>query len=291
MNKIKLKIQNETGKLNAVVFGIARDRGAIIHQINPKIRENVEKGTYPIENDLINQVDSTAKILKENGVEVFRPANLVAQDQIFARDIAFVIGDKIIKSNMKKQSREPELEGIKYILNRIDSEKILEPNDNANIEGGDVIIHGKYIFVGLGERTNYEGYRFVLDNFPEYEVIPFKLVVSNDPYQNILHLDCAFQPVGDKYAIIYENGFVRRPDHIYDIFGEDNLIKVDKMEMYYMNPNIFSIAPDKVISETHFSRLNGELRKRNIEVIETNYDEVAKVGGLLRCSTMPLNRE
>lgn len=289
--RIDLNVNNETGNLRAVIFGIARDRGNTIHEINPKIKEHKANGTYPSEQALIQQVDGAAKKLIQLGIDVFRPANLPAQDQIFTRDIAFVIGDTIVLSNMKKQSRKPELEGISYIEKRLDPKKIMRPNSQTFIEGGDVIVNGKQIFVGLGDRTNYEGYQFINRTFTDREVIPMKLVVSDDPKKNVLHLDCAFQPVGDRWAILYEDGFVRRPDHIYDIFGERNLIKVNAREMYDMNPNVFSIAPDKVLSEKGFTRLNSELRKRGIEVIETEYDEVSKVGGLLRCSTMPLVRD
>jgi N-dimethylarginine dimethylaminohydrolase len=58
-----------------------------------------------------------------------------------------------------------------------------------------------------------------------------------------------------------------------------------------MYSNVFSIAPDVVVSERKFHRLNKWLRKNGFTVEEIPYAEIAKQEGLLRCSTLPLIRE
>ena len=59
-----------------------------------------------------------------------------------------------------------------------------------------------------------------------------------------------------------------------------------------MFPNVFSIAPDLVVSDEVFTRLNRHLTEEwGIKVEEISYREISKMGGLLRCSTMPLIRE
>jgi N-dimethylarginine dimethylaminohydrolase len=288
---LNLKVNSETSKLKSVVVGIANDRGNHVHENNPKISKYLLQGKLPSEDTLIKEVDYLAELISNEGIEVFRPENVESQDQIFARDIGFVIGEYFILSRMKKSNRVPEQKGLSKILSKISPDKILYPPDNATIEGGDVLVNGKYIFVGLTERTNYYGLKFIKNSFPNYEVIPFHMYVTDNPATNILHLDCAFQPVGDRYAILYENGFVHTPDQIYDIYGSENIIKVTQFEMYHMFPNIFSLAPDKVISDKSFKRLNEILDLKGIQVIETDYQEVGKFGGLFRCSTMPLIRE
>ena len=57
-----------------------------------------------------------------------------------------------------------------------------------------------------------------------------------------------------------------------------------------MNANVFSISENVIVSEKGFTRLNTELRKRGFTVEEVPYAEIAKMEGLLRCSTMPLIR-
>jgi N-dimethylarginine dimethylaminohydrolase len=58
-----------------------------------------------------------------------------------------------------------------------------------------------------------------------------------------------------------------------------------------MNSNIFSISEDVIVSEVGFTRLNEALRNLGFTVEEIPYAETGKMGGLLRCSTMPLLRE
>ena len=80
-------------------------------------------------------------------------------------------------------------------------------------------------------------------------------------------------------------------DFLISHFGEDNIIFISRDEMYQMNSNIFSISPQVVISEKGFERLNKELRNKGITVEEVPYAEIAKMEGLLRCSTLPLRRK
>ena len=58
-----------------------------------------------------------------------------------------------------------------------------------------------------------------------------------------------------------------------------------------MNSNIFSISEKVIVSEKGFTRLNNELRNRGFFVEEIQYSKIAKMEGLLRCSTMPLKRK
>lgn len=288
---LDLHVTNETAVLEKVIIGIGGDRGKIVHEINPKISKYLKMGTYPQESVLIKEVEAFAQLVESEGVEVFRPDNMPDQDQIFTRDIAFAIDDKIIKSNMKKPSRRPEQKGMMKIINMIDSTKVLQPPYSAIIEGGDVVLYGKYIFVGLGDRTNQEGYEFLKNTFPNKEVIQLPVVVSGNPAINILHLDCTFQPVGMNKAMIFEDGFLHRPEAIYDIFGYENLIKVNQYEMYHLNTNLLSLSPEKVISSKSFERINTKLNSIGIQTLFTDYSEVSKIGGLFRCSSMPLKRK
>jgi N-dimethylarginine dimethylaminohydrolase len=288
---MQINIKDEFSKLKTVVIGIASDRGKKIHENNPKISNYLKKGLLPTEEILVQEVNNFAQTVESCGVEVLRPSNIKDQDQIFTRDIAFVISNKLIVSNMKKENRKIELLGIKNIIDQLDNVNIIYPPDNTNIEGGDVIIHGKYIFVGISSRTNIKGYEFLKNTFLDYEVIPFQLMVSDNPAINILHLDCTFQPFGGKYCLLYENGFIHFPTEIYDIFGENNIIKVNQFEMYHMNTNIFSVRPDLIISDVMFDRVNNIIKNLGIEIKEIPYQNVSKFGGLFRCSTLPLCRE
>ena len=162
----------------------------------------------------------------------------------------------------------------------------------------------QHIFIGtykgndykdqITARTNMAGVEFIKKLFPHKKVKEFDLVKSKtEARDNALHLDCCFQPVGKNKAIIYKDGFRSQADYQYlvDIFGEENLFHINRNEMYDMNSNVFSIAPNVVVSEKNFTRLNNWLRSQGITVEEIPYAEIAKQEGLLRCSTLPLIRE
>ena len=84
----------------------------------------------------------------------------------------------------------------------------------------------------------------------------------------------------------------RDAGHLIDIFGAENVFEITTEEMYAMNTNVFSISEDVVVVEEHFSRLIRHLRDKWGMTVETvPYREISKMGGLLRCSTLPLRRD
>jgi len=304
---LKLNIKNETSRLRAVVLGTALSNGPIPkieEAYDPKSIAHIKSGTYPKESDMIQEMDAVAKIFEKYDVKVYRPQIIENCNQIFARDIALVIEDKFIKSNILPD-REKEIKAIQYVIDQMDAKNICKaPSEDIHFEGGDIIMHHDHIFIGtyMGEdysdcivaRTNMKGVSYIKSLFPNKMVKEFDLNKSmKDPRDNALHLDCCFQPVGKNKAIIHKEGFRNVNDYQYlvDFFGNENLFHIDKEEMYYMNSNIFSIAEDIVISEKNFTRLNNWLRSFGITVEEVPYAEIAKQEGLLRCSTMPLIRD
>lgn len=139
-----------------------------------------------------------------------------------------------------------------------------------------------------------QGVQFLKDQFPNKIVKEFDLVKSKiEARDNALHLDCCFQPIGTDKGIIYKSGFREEADYMFlvKLFGKENLFHIDREEMYHMNSNVFSIAPDVVVSERNFTRLNTWMRERGFVVEEIPYAEIAKQEGLLRCSTLPLIRD
>tara|TARA_B110000003_G_scaffold157893_1_gene158287 strand:+ start:8102 stop:9004 length:903 start_codon:yes stop_codon:yes gene_type:complete len=297
-----LNIKNETGKLVTVVLGIAEDMGkppSIEECIDPKTKENLINNTYPKEGDCINEIENLNTILLRNGVEVLRPNNIQNLNQIFTRDIAFVIEDKLFIPDIIKE-RNKEKGGIKYLLDNFEKdEKIIIPED-ISIEGGDIIIHNNYIFIGYSNddklkvsRTSSKSIPFIQKHFPDKKVLGFDLVKDdNDPYKNILHLDCVMQPVGKDNIIIYEGGFKKKDEleKLIEIFGENSIIKISKEEQYDGCSNLFSINEKTIISDSTFTRLNKILTSKGINVEKVYYREISKYGGLFRCSTLPLNR-
>lgn len=303
---INLNVQDETSTLKAVVLGTAKSLGAIPtvdEAYDPKSIEHIKAGTYPLEKDMVNEMEALNSVFEKYNVKVYRPKIIANYNQIFSRDIAFVIEDKIFISNILPD-REDEIEAIQYIIDQIDPSKIIRTSDDVHFEGGDIMLWNNHIFIGtykgsdyknlITARTNMKAVTFIKKMFPSKIVKEFDLVKSNtDAKKNALHLDCCFQPVGKNKAIIHKEGFRNIEDYNYlvNLFGIENLFHITADEMYQMYSNVFSISQNVVISEQNFARLNNWLRSEGFIVEEVPYAEIAKQEGLLRCSTLPLIRD
>ena len=302
---MKLFVKNETSRLKSVLLGNANNiekKPNIYQTYDPLSIINLKKGTYPKKNDLIKELDSYKKALEINGVDVYELDSVPNCNQIFARDIGFVIGDYFFVSNILPL-RHKEINGLNSMIKKIDNSKIVKLNTNIHIEGGDIILDNDYIFVGyynkddyekqITARTNLNAVKFLQKKFTNKKVKAFELRKSiADPSKNALHLDCCFQPLGDSLAVISRDGFSNLKDYEWLIkyYGKENVLDLNKKEMSLMMCNFLSISKNKVISDIRFTKLNSWLKSKKIKTIEINLKEISKQGGLFRCATLPLER-
>jgi N-dimethylarginine dimethylaminohydrolase len=303
---LPLNITDEISRLRTVVLGTAKSSGPVPkpeQAYDPKSLEHILAGTYPKEADMIAEMEAFAKVFHKHGVEVFRPEVLPDCNQIFSRDIAFVIENKLVIANILPE-REKEVEAILHVLDKIDEDHILRPPEPVHVEGGDVMPWKDYVFVGtytgadyknyITARTNREAVAYLQEQFPHKKVKSFELRKSNtNARENALHLDCCFQPLGKGKAILHKNGFLVEEEYqwLVNFFGRDQIFEINADEMYQMYSNVFSISPEIVVSERSFTRLNTWLRQQGFTVEEIPYGEISKQEGLLRCSTLPLIRD
>ena len=303
---LQLNIKNETSRLRSVILGTASSNGPVPNVedcYDPKSKLHVLAGTYPKEEDMVLEMEAVAKVFNKYDVEVFRPKEIKDYNQIFSRDIAFVIDDKLIKANILPD-RDKEIDAINHVISKVTSNNIIELPENCHVEGGDVMPWNDYVFIGtysgkdypdyITARTNVNAVNALQKLFPDKIVKPFELRKSNtNAKENALHLDCCFQPIGKDKAIIHKNGFLIESEYewLINFFGIENVFEITKDEMYNMNSNVFSISEDVIISEQNFTRLNTWLEDKGFTVEAVPYAEIAKQEGLLRCSTMTLIRD
>ena len=303
---IKPAVKNETSRLRTVVLGLADDFGGTpsLHDVyDPKSKEHIVAGTYPDQDSICHEMHHLEEVFHKYDVKLLRPDNISGVNQIFARDIGFVIDNTFVEPNII-ENRYNETFGIKNIIDQIPAENVVRVGPEVRIEGGDVKPWNDLIFVGYSEdedfnkftvsRTNKAGVKFLEKQFPNRKVHAFELNKSDDyAKDNALHLDCCFQPIGENQAILYKGGFKNKQDvdFLVNYFGEENIIEISQEEMYFMYSNIFSISPEVIISCESFTRLNDELEARGFTVEKIKYIEIAKMEGLLRCSTMPIVRD
>ena len=253
---LQILINNEYSRLRSVLFGTSQSNGPIPLAedcYDPSSLIHVQSDTYPLEVDMSTEMEAVLEVFKKYEIQVFRPRVIKNYNQIFARDIAFVIENKLIVSNILPE-RDKEITALKPLFKLIPKENIYTLPEECHVEGGDVIVSGKYIFIGfyagsdysdyITARTNSSAAKAIQKLFPEKIVKTFELRKSNtNPQENALHLDCCFQPLGQGKALIHSKGFLNQIDYewLIDFYGKDHVFEVTKEEMSQMNCNIFSI--------------------------------------------------
>ena len=302
---IEVKVDNEYSALKSVILGLAEDMGdppKVFDVYDPRSLYHIKNNSYPSDVDVKKDIESFYKILIKHNVDVLRPDNIKNCNQVFARDLGFTISNIFFQSNIVP-NREEELVGVSGIINNLDAGVVKLP-DYMHIEGGDVVIHNDKLFVGTysGEdyselitaRTNQESISYLEKMIPSKEIMSINIKKSNtDVFENVLHLDCCFQPIGKRKAIICPDSFVNKSDVEYLIgyFGKKNTYLAYGQEAYMLISNLLVISPEVIVSDKRFNKINTWLEKNDFHVEKISYENVSKMSGLFRCSTLPLLRE
>ncbi len=229
----------------------------------------------------ITQHHQFEQALIQIGVEVIKlPPSKTLPEQVFTRDIGFVIGGRLFVSEMANPIRQGEEEKLAHWLQKqnISYKKF----SSDSIEGGDVIVDGKRVFIGISHRTCKNAIQALQKELPEFKIIP---IPFNPKY---LHLDCVLNILSPEDALIYPDAFDPK---IVEYFSSIyNLIEVSANEQFTMGTNVFSIGQRRVFSLPDNRDVNHQLRQNGYEVMEIDFSEIIKSGGSFRCCSMPLMR-
>ena len=301
---IHINIDNEYSQLKNVVLGLANDIGRPPKEsdaYDPRSLYHIKNKSYPQESDLIKELENFYKKLIKHNVEVIRPENIYNCNQIFARDLGFIISKVFFLSNIVPD-RLDEIDGIKKLFEDFDV-GVMKIPDYMHIEGGDVIVHNDKVFIGtyseddyssfITARTNKESIDYLKKIITDKEIIPIDIKKSNtNIFENTLHLDCCFQTISENKAIICPDGFKRKEDveFLIKLFGKTNIFLANKEESFLLTSNVLVISPEVIVSDFRFNRLNKWLESNGILVEKVDYSNVSKMSGLFRCSTLPLRR-
>lgn len=229
----------------------------------------------------LEQHNQFTKSLTEQGVDVYMlPPSKTKPEQVFTRDIGFTIGDQLYISEMASDIRQGEEEVLKnWLLERgIPYEKCF----NKEIEGGDVIIDGKRIFVGISSRTSEAAVKRLQKQLSGYEVIP---IPFDEKY---LHLDCVFNILSSDETLIFPKALNKNTVQL--LKGMYDTIEVNEQEQFTMGTNVLSIGNRRVFSLPMNKEVNQNMKDRGYTVIEVDFSEIIKSGGSFRCCTLPIKR-
>ncbi|SEM14183.1 N-Dimethylarginine dimethylaminohydrolase [Mesobacillus persicus] len=230
----------------------------------------------------LEQHENFVRTLRENNVEVILlPYHKKYPEQVFTRDIGFTLGETVFVADMASDVRQGEENVLRQWL---EDEGFSYYNIvGDNIEGGDVIIDGKTIYVGLSDRTNQKAVDHISKVLAGFDVraIPFT--------ETYLHLDCVFNVVSPEVALIFPEALTEEDIKFFGSRYE--LIEVSKEEQFTLGTNVLSIGNKRILSLPVNKGVNKQLRDRGFEVIEVDITEIIKSGGSFRCCTLPILRE
>ncbi len=278
-----LHVNNEFGQLKKVLM--ASVETFHLHEPINSTQEYFYKYDPPLIENLIQEQSAFVDVLSNYHIEIiWAEKRSDSTNQFNTRDVAFVIGDTFIVSPMRKAERQNEHLGLERIMSSFEkSDKVLKPSVGY-IEGGDIILDGSKLYVGISQRTNLEGLKWLKDNFSsKYDIISLHLTPE------YLHLDCVFNLLSKDVALIQKDGLTaasyKKLSGIYDI------IHAELSEQSALPTNVFSINSKTVVADKRNVITNDRIRAAGKDVIELEYKELSKIGGSFRCCTCPLERD
>ncbi len=276
---LKIECHNEYQALRSVIV-VSPDYMAITEVINETQNYYAHDN---IDTEIANeQHQAFVHVLKTLGATVYEldPVRDL-NEQVFTRDIGFTIGKKLFVCNMARDIRKKEVE---VLLNWLKENGVSYTQcDVPSIEGGDVIVDGEQIWVGLSGRTTLTAVQALQAELPHYAISPIEL------RDDILHLDCVFNVIGNDTALIYPEAFTEAD---YERLNQRyQLITITEEEQFAMGPNILAVGDRKLISLPENKRINKALTETGFEVMEIPFSEIIKSGGSFRCCTLPLFRK
>ncbi|MEW4221269.1 dimethylarginine dimethylaminohydrolase family protein [Rossellomorea marisflavi] len=229
----------------------------------------------------VSQHREFVRVLESHGSEVIHlDPSKELNEQVFTRDIGISIHDQFFVSAMNTEIRQNEVITLKKWL---DEEDIPYHELRHSIEGGDVLVDGERVWVGISGRTNDLAAQHLRNQLPDLKVhtLPLK--------EGILHLDCVFTIISSEWALVYPPAFAESDYE--EIKKHYNVITVSEEEQFRMGPNVLSIGDGKIISLTQNKELNRRIAAEGFTVQEVDLSEIIKSGGSFRCCTLPLIRQ
>jgi glycine amidinotransferase len=250
-------------------------------------------------------VEALAELVAREGVTIHRPERLKGEErtfmapngegaQLYPRDPMIVVGNHVIDASLRLKCRQRERYGLRSLIQKMaagrgarwSSVPLGSPGcvDGPFLEGGDVLLNGFEIYVGMsGCASDMAGIDWLQARLGErYRVIPVAL------RSNVLHLDCAL-------GLIKPGVLVWCPEKLIDglpmsLRGWDAIV-VSKDEANLLATNGLILEEGRIIVDADNGRVIDQLRERKVDVIPLPFDGPIGCGGGLRCAHHPLLRE
>ena len=209
--------------------------------------------------------------LKDAGYRVEQlPASPDLADSVFVEDIAVVFDELAVVTRPGAVSRRGEIPAVMDALRPYRTTATIEAP--GTMDGGDVLVAGSHVFVGVSTRTN----RAAIAQLRRL-LSPHGYAVCEVDVGDYLHLKSAVTCVADGLVLI-------NPEWIAaDLFRAFEIIRVDPGEDYAANALRLH---DRVIVPAAFPRTADRLAARGLNVVAVDTSELAKAEGAVTCCSL-----
>ena len=193
-------------------------------------------------------------------------------DSVFVEDIAVVFDELAIITRPGAASRRIEIPAVAGALARHRPLHVIEAP--GTVDGGDVLVAGKRVFVGLSTRTN------------DHAAVQMTRVLQPHGYKlrevvvhDCLHLKSAVTALSDDLLLVNPAWIDR------ETFDGFSLVEVDPEEP--MAANALRLD-DRILYSASFPRTAARLERRGLRVERVAASEVAKAEGAVTCCSLIL---
>ena len=249
---------------------------AITRDVSPRFNEceitHIDRSPIDV-NVAQEQHHAYVQALKELGCAVLElPAEGHLPDSVFVEDTAVILPEVALITRPGADSRKPETESIIPILRPYRELVFIE--SPATVDGGDVLVMGKNIYVGMSTRSN----QMAVDQMNNL-LGKYGYKVQGVELHDCLHLKTAVTRVDDKTLLIN-----RRWVDVENFEGYE-LIDVDESEPFAAN---CLPVGDAIIFPVEFPKTAAKLEAHGYKLKPVVADELAKAEGAVTCCSLIL---
>lgn len=247
---------------------------AITRAISPRFNEceitHIERTPIDL-NVARTQHHEYAHALKALGCTVIElPAESDLPDSVFVEDTAFILPEVAVITRPGADSRKLETESITSALHPLI--KLVHVRAPATVDGGDVLVLGKNIYIGLSTRSNQDAINQLNELLKEYGY-----TVTGVRMHDCLHLKTAVTRVDDNTLLI--NPRWVDTNH----FEDFNWIQVDPAEPFAAN---CLPVDETIIFPAAFPKTREKLEQAGYKVVVVDVAELAKAEGAVTCCSL-----
>jgi dimethylargininase len=210
--------------------------------------------------------------LVEAGCTVRRlPSGADMPDAVFIEDTAVAFDEGVVVTRPGAQTRRTETPQVIRALARY-GQPLRHITAPGTLDGGDVLVTGRHVFVGFSTRTNRSGVEQLTEILE-----PLGYDVRTVPVRGCLHLKSAVTAVSATTLLVNRSWV---PVEVFEGF---TLLDVDPREPHAANA---LTVGDVVIYPSTFPRTGARLDAAGLRVRLVDTDELEKAEGAVTCCSL-----